>query len=205
MANLNQALSGADVKVDVALIEKHLAEMWRTDGTDADDAVTRAALWNVLAHTDNDREKTLASETLTRVSAAIPQRTIVIRAAPAAEPEIHSWISANCHIRGGGKQICSEEITIVAGGEQVHYVPPLVNALLIADMPVAAWWLGDLPSEQENYVITLLDPVDRLIVDSLQFNSIEDVKLLVKVSSGTNTSPADLNWVRIEEWRLATA
>src|SRR6185436_16220950 len=98
--------------------------------------------------------------------ASVPQRTIVIRANPAGDPEMSSWISANCHLLGAGKQVCSEEIAIVAGGERIHRVPPLVNALLIPDMPVAFWWIGDLPIEHEFYVEALLEPADRLIVDS---------------------------------------
>ena len=52
-------------------------------------------------------------------------------------------------------------------------------------MPVAVWWLGDLPDEQAEYVETLLDPADRLIVDSTEFNSPTDLawKLKIRVHS----------------------
>lgn len=195
-----------DVRVDVGAIEKSLADLWRSNRADGDDeALTRAALWNVVAHTSNDSQRAQASETLGRASAAVPQRTIVVRANPAAEPEMASWISANCHLVGGGKQVCSEEIAIVAGGDRIHRIPPLVNALLIPDMPVAFWWLGDLPNEHEAYVEALLDPADRLIVDSVHFDSPADLALLSRVGEKTTTAPADLNWVRLEEWRAATA
>src|SRR5205823_11223249 len=39
----------ADVAVDPSAIEKNLAELWRTSKEVADDALTRAALWNVVA------------------------------------------------------------------------------------------------------------------------------------------------------------
>src|SRR5438445_13666145 len=130
----------ADVRVDVTAIEKHLAELWRSSKEVSDDALTRAALWNVVAHTGDSQSHAQASEVLGRASAAVPQRTIIVRANPSAPPEISSWISANCHLVGGGKQVCSEEIAIVAGGDRIHRVPPLVNALLIPDMPVAVWW-----------------------------------------------------------------
>ncbi|HEY8131721.1 MAG TPA: glucose-6-phosphate dehydrogenase assembly protein OpcA, partial [Thermoanaerobaculia bacterium] len=149
--------------------------------------------------------QTQASEVLGRASGAVPQRTIIIRASSADPAEIQSWISANCHQVGGGKQVCSEEIAIVAGGDRIHRVPPLVNALLIPDMPVAVWWLGDLPNEHEDYVLTLLEPADRLIVDSVHFDSPEDLMLINRVAEKTTTTPADLNWVRLEEWRTATA
>ena len=195
----------ADVHVDPTAIEKNLAELWRNSKEVADDALTRAALWNVVAHTSSTEYHTQASEVLGRASATVPQRTIIVRADPSAKPEISSWISANCHLVGGGKQVCSEEIAIVAGGDRIHRVPPLVNALLIPDMPVAVWWLGDLPNEHEDYVLTLLDPADRLIVDSVHFDSPADLMLVNRVTEKTTTTPADLNWVRLEEWRQATA
>jgi glucose-6-phosphate dehydrogenase assembly protein OpcA len=195
----------ADVRVDVTAIEKHLAELWRSSKEVADDALTRAALWNVVAHTSNSETHAHASEVLSKASGTVPQRTIIVRANPAAPPEISSWISANCHLVGGGKQVCSEEISIIAGGDRVHRVPPLVNALLIPDMPVAVWWVGDLPNENEDYVLALLAPADRLIIDSSQFDSPADLMLVNRVAEKTTTTPADLNWVRVEEWRQATA
>src|SRR6266540_1971325 len=165
---------GTDRPVDVAQIEKALADLWRAE-QDGESAVTRAALWNVVAHTASPEHHTQATEVLGRASAAVPQRTIVIQANASAPPEMTSWISANCHLVGGGKQMCSEEIAIVAGGDRIHRVAPLVNALLIPDMPVAVWWLGDLPNEHEEYVLTLLEPADRLIVDSVNFDSPADL------------------------------
>ncbi|HEY8848376.1 MAG TPA: glucose-6-phosphate dehydrogenase assembly protein OpcA [Thermoanaerobaculia bacterium] len=194
-----------DTRVDPTAIEKSLAQWWRANKDDGEHAVTRAALWNVVAHTSSSEHQAQASETLAKASAAVPQRTIIIRSDPAAQPEISSWISANCHDAGGGKQVCSEEISIIAGGDRIHRLPPLVNALLIPDMPVAFWWLGDLPNEHEGYVETLLAAADRLIVDSVHFDSPADLVLLSRVAEKTTTAPADLNWMRLEEWRAATA
>jgi glucose-6-phosphate dehydrogenase assembly protein OpcA len=194
-----------DKRVDVTSIERQLAELWRAEKHDGERAVTRAALWNVVAHTWSADDHTRATEVLARASAKVPQRTIVVRADPHGSDDIASWISANCHLIGGGRQVCSEEVVIVASGERVQHIPPLVSALLLPDMPVAMWWLGDLPDEQHRYVETLLDPADRLIVDSSQFNGAADLDLVSRIGEHTTTAPADLNWARIEEWRAATA
>ncbi len=196
---------GEDVGVDYSAIEKSLAELWRGEKIEGEHAVTRAALWNVVAHTSRPEHHSHASQVLGRASAAVPQRTIVIRAEPQAKSEITSWISANCHLLGAEKQVCSEEVAIVAGGDHVARVPPLVNALLIPDMPVAVWWVGDLPNENASYVESLLEPADRLIVDSSHFDSADDLELVSRVARHTTTAPADLNWVRLEDWRIAAA
>src|SRR5436305_10848657 len=184
--------------VDVAQIEKSLADLWRNE-QDGENAITRAALWNVVAHTSSSEHHAQASQVLGRASAAVPQRSIVINADAAAPPQISSWISANCHLVGGGKQMCSEEIAIVAGGDRIHRVPPLVNALLLPDMPVAVWWIGDLPNEREEYVETLLEPAYRLTVDSAYFDSPRDLELVSRVAAQTTTIPAGLNLVRLEQ------
>jgi glucose-6-phosphate dehydrogenase assembly protein OpcA len=194
-----------DLKVDIAAIERSLSEIWRVQRTEGEEAITRAALWNVVAHTATSQSQGEATQVLCQTAESVPQRTIIIRSDPAAAPELTSWIGANCHIVGGGQQVCSEEIAIVAGGDRIHRLPPLVHALLIPDMPVAFWWLGDLPHENEEYVQALLDPADRLIVDSSHFDSPADLALVTKIAEQTTTAPADLNWSRLEEWRLAAA
>lgn len=203
------ALSGDDVRVNAHTIEKRLADIWREEqeGDEGSErAVTRAALWNVVAHTWNGDEQARASTVLGRASASVPQRTIVIRADPRGEGEMASWISANCHlIGGGGQQVCSEEVSIIASGDRMQHVPPLVASLLLPDMPVAVWWIGDLPRDHHEYVETLLEPADRLIVDSSQFDSAADFDLICRIGEETTTAPADLSWARIEEWRGATA
>ena len=197
-------MNEAEVGVDYASIEKSLADLWRAENQSDEHAVTRAALWNVVAHTATQKDQSYASEVLSAAAAVVPQRTIVIRSDAEQPEDIAAWISANCHLVGGEKQVCSEEITIVAGGKAVHRVSPLVSALLIPDMPVAFWWLGDLPSD-ESYVEFLLAPADRLIVDSSHFGSVSDLVLLSRIARKTGTAPADLNWVRLEEWRAAAA
>jgi glucose-6-phosphate dehydrogenase assembly protein OpcA len=199
-----QAVAGEDVRVDVTTIEKQLAELWRAEKREHDDAVTRAALWNVVAHTWSEERHAHATEVLARVSESEPQRTIVIRADLHSAPSIASWISANCHLIGGDRQVCSEEVSVIASGDRVHHIAPLMKALLLPDMPVAVWWVGDLPDDRE-YAETLLDPADRVIVDSSHFDSPDDLAHVLDIAQRSTTAPADLNWARLEEWRVATA
>lgn len=203
-----EALNGSstpDVHVDVASIEKQLDELWRAQKQDGDKALTKAALWNVVAHTWSGEQHARATEILARASASVPQRTIVIQADPRGDAYMGSWISANCHVIAGGKQVCSEEVSIVAAGGQVDHVPPLVNALLLPDMPVGVWWVGELPRDHHEYAETLLEPADRLIFDSAQFQGRDDLELVARIAESTITAPADLNWARLEEWRSASA
>lgn len=200
-----KAVTGDDIPVNANTIEKRLADIWREEQGEEKDAVTRAALWNVVAHTWTFEQHSHATNILARASASVPQRAIVIRADPRGRDELSSWISTNCHLVGEGRQVCSEEVSIVAAGERMHHVPPLVHSLLLPDMPVAVWWLGDLPGDHHAYAERLLDPADRLIVDSAHFDSAADLDLICRIAEETTTALADLNWARLEEWRAATA
>jgi glucose-6-phosphate dehydrogenase assembly protein OpcA len=202
--NIRDAIAGQDVRVDYNAIEQTLSELWRVEKNEGE-AITRAALWNVVAHASSAEHHTNASEVLGRAAISVPQRTIVIRTNPGGPSEMAAWISANCHLLGAGRQVCCEEISIVAGGDRVQRVAPLVHALLIPDMPVAFWWVGDLPHENAEYVQSLLGPADRLIVDSVHFDNPADLMIVERVGESTHTAPADLNWVRLDEWRAATA
>lgn len=205
MAEAVNTMVTDDLHVDVHSIEKQLAGLWRAEKDEQHRAVTKAALWNVVAHTWTSAQHAHATEVLSRASASVPQRSIVIQADPDASSSIASWISANCHLIAGDRQICSEEVAIMAGGDRVERVPPLVSSLLLPDMPVAVWWIGELPRHHHRYAELLLEPADRLIYDSAHFEGRDDLEFVARIAEETTTAPADLNWARIEEWRAATA
>lgn len=198
-------LEVAGRELNVASIESNLAALWRQEADDAGKPVTRAALWNVVVRSDGPRDQQWASSILSDVSARVPQRSIVIRAEDREADSLTSWINANCHRVGKTEQVCSEEIVIAAGGKRVMQVPPIVNALLVPDMPVAVWWIGDLPDDHDSYVCTLFESADRVIVDSKRFDGASDFTLLRNLARSTKTAPADLNWERHDAWRVATA
>src|SRR5437763_17210422 len=115
---MSDVIPPEDLRVDVASIERSLSEIWRVQKVEGDDeAITRAALWNVVAHTPSRPDPATATEVLCQTAAAVPQRTVVIHADPAAAPELTSWIGATCHLIGGTKEVRCDEIAIVAGPE----------------------------------------------------------------------------------------
>ena len=142
MTDLAAVATGVEVRVDVNAIEKSLTELWRGGEAKDDHALTRAALWNVVAHTTSPELHTEASEALAKASAAIPQRTIIVRTNVSGGPELASWISANCHLVGGGKQVCSEEITLPTLRQRVREEPGelalLVSSILFRLDPAAS-------------------------------------------------------------------
>jgi glucose-6-phosphate dehydrogenase assembly protein OpcA len=198
-----QALRGSAMPVDPAEIERHLAELWRVEGSESAEAVTRAALWNVIAIARAERDRADAGQVLAMVSEVVPHRSLLVESDSAAGSRLDTWISAHCHLVGAHSRMCSEEVTIVAGGERVKDVPSLIRALLLPDMPVAVWWYRGIPDGGMAHLAAGL--ADLAILDSRTFESAADFEMAAGIASSSRRGLTDLQWMRIEEWRRVTA
>lgn len=162
-------------------IERALAALWREAGeaTVGHQAVTRACLWNVIAHVEErpGAEGAAGAPALVKALERLPlflaNRTLILRTRPddAGRPALSAYVSANCLVaEGGGKLVCSEEVTVTAGPDALVHLPGLVRALLVPGVPVAlvlpgapalsAPWLRDLVALSDR-VITDLDTSPR--------------------------------------------
>src|SRR5262249_3379055 len=132
-------------------------------------AVTRACLWNLVVHMDGDVAFEHTRKLIDDAVPACPARVLLLRLNPegnADGAELEAWISANCQIApGGGKLVCSEEITREARGGGLAHVPSLVRALLVPDVPTALLWRGAPPTSLAP-VQPLIGVTERLIVDT---------------------------------------
>ncbi|MFZ5444885.1 MAG: glucose-6-phosphate dehydrogenase assembly protein OpcA [Myxococcota bacterium] len=200
-ADLERFTSGAAIGVDVAAIERDLAALWR-QAANGHRAVTRACSWNLVVHVDSEpaleRGKMLADALVERV----PSRTLVLHHRPNATtgPEVEAFVTANCKLLpGGGKLLCSEEITVQSRGQGSDYLPSLTRALLVPDIPTAVLCAG-LPKDSA-LVQELVSAADRLILDSHGADHLGPVERLGKALPRV----ADLAWLRSAPWRLAVA
>lgn len=203
MGSRSEALRGEPRPTPPSAIEATLAELWREQGRGSEQGVMRAALWNMIVLTRDEAERNRVGEIVAKLSEAVPQRSILISARKDRKDELETWISANCHRVGSGVQLCSEQISIAATGRRVGDVASLVRALLLPDMPVALWWIGDLPRESE--LLDVIRACDLLIFDSRTLSRPEELDRIGAMVAAAPAGGDDLQWRRFEEWRLATA
>jgi 6-phosphogluconolactonase len=218
---------GYAIGVDVASIERELAELWRQTA-EGDVAVSRACLWNLIVFTDSDEAYQRAQQLVTDVAVACPARVLMLQAAPSANVEravatsastLRAWISANCQLApAGGKLLCSEEVTLDAseGGEE--HLPPLVRALQVPDVPTALLWLGPPPRSLPR-LERLLAGAERLVLDTGDLRGgtegsgapavglgCERVAALAALLGALpRLEVADLGWLRLGPLRLLLA
>ncbi len=170
-AGLEKFTGGNSVGVDVQAIERDLAALWRQASSgDEGNSVTRACLWNLISYADGFVSFADVRKKIDDMVLAVPARSIIVHPINDEKlPEIQAFISANCHIApGGGKLLCSEEITIEPQGRGHEHVPALLRSLLVPDLPTALLWFSALPKSVKDVAI-LAEGADRVVVDTTSF------------------------------------
>lgn len=192
---------GADIGVDVTMIERELASLWRQASSN-ERAVTRACSWNLLIHVADGEDVDAARALVDKVVLPVPSRAIVLIPRPnESGKEVEAYVSANCQVAPGGKGklLCSEEITILTRGAGDRFVPSLVRALLVPDVPTALLWIGPPPADPK--AIPYFECVDRLIFDSARWMgpsaAMEQAYAAIRARpAGAPISLVDLAWLR---------
>ncbi len=193
-------LEGQPRRVDVSKIEQELSRLWHAAGEGGDTAVTRACALNLVVYVDNDEAAGRASETIAHVAAHDPNRAIVVVAEPEASPsQLDTWISAHCFLPSSNSpQVCCEQITVSARGDAVEQAPGLVLPLLVADLPVVLWWVGDPPLGTDTFD-RYADAANQVILDSASFaDPCQGLQALARRTRGQlRPAMSDLNWSRL--------
>ncbi len=203
MIDAERFTGGHAIGVDVAAIERDLAGLWRK-ASSGDRAVTRACAWNLVVHAVSEPELARAQQLADALVAAVPARTLILHHRPnATGPEVEAFVTANCRLLpGGGKLLCSEEITVEARGRGGDHLPSLTRALLVPDIPTAVLWAA-LPPHQP-LVEELLEAADRVLLDTGRAGP-EGLARVEHLGSRATARVADLSWLRGAQLRLVLA
>jgi glucose-6-phosphate dehydrogenase assembly protein OpcA len=197
---------GKDIGVNVSGIEKELAALWRSASKEKQ--VTRACSWNLVVHCGDDAAFEASKAIVDEAVRHVPSRTLVIKPRPyATGKEIEAWVTANCQLApGGGKLLCTEEITIESRGKEGgEHIPSLLRALMVPDVPTALWWAGAPPTDP-SAVRILLSGVDRLVFDTASLPAEGGLARLAHVGGLLDgLLLSDLNWLRTGSFRSVLA
>jgi glucose-6-phosphate dehydrogenase assembly protein OpcA len=192
---------------NVGEIENGLSAMWRgaAGSSEKDSAVTRASALTLLVYVDREEEAREVSNMLAGVTRQNPCRSIVMAVNPDGNPpSLMASVAAHCHTPvAGEKQICSEQITLHAAGNNGPELMSVVLPLTVSALPVYLWWRTEgfaMPA----YFDQILRVAQYVIVDSARFAATgQDMKTLAawmeKYSGRIRLS--DLNWTRATPWR----
>jgi len=144
-----------------------------------------------------------AEDVLAGLAERHPSRTIVLVPEPDEEDGLEASVQVECFPVGEGREICTETIRIHLGGRAASVPASVVQPLLVPDLPVFIRWRGLPPFGAEHFE-TLVDVVDRLIVDSTEWPGLPaPYELFTAVFDRVAVS--DIAWTRTSRWRRQLA
>jgi len=186
-------------------ILRELSELWVSLGKDADhgqeSGVLRACSMTLVTLVEEAEDPTDVWSTMAALMPEHPSRAIVIRFRPSAARELASRVFSQCWMPfGHRRQICCEQIEIMASDASLPDLAAVVLPLAVADLPVMLWCRGarlvSLPDFPQLGKIA-----HKLIFDSVAFP--EAVAALAKIGDCSRSGQilGDLAWTRLTRWR----
>lgn len=134
-----------------------------------------------------------------------PSRTILLVPVPDAgvnRIDATVWLESY-EVPGSDRRIVSEVIELHLLGRRAKAPASIVQPLLISDLPVFLRWRGELPYDSPE-LEQLLDVVDRLIVDSAEWEDLpHEYVHLTRLFERVAVS--DIAWSRTDRWRRLLA
>jgi glucose-6-phosphate dehydrogenase assembly protein OpcA len=206
--------SGAPIPVAVDYVEAQLVELWRdvaeaAQAKGGSQAVTTAQVLNLVVRARSYQAANSYVEAVECITGRHPCRVIVATTDPdESDMAVQAWVSIHCQLPpAGGRQVCSEQVTVAAAGESERRMPAAIIPLILPDLPVFLWWPEGDPFD-EYLFRNLADSLNRLIVDSAHFETPEAT--LAKMSTQLKSqwpkiAVTDMNWGRLTPWREMVA
>jgi hypothetical protein len=188
--------------VSVAQIERALADL-RADVEGDGVPFMRTSVLTHLAWIPPEWEQQ-ALDTLSGLAERHPSRTILLLPQQDDEDGIDAGLSLRCfRLPGEDRLVCTEVIELRLRGRRRLVPASIVVSLLIADLPVFLRW-RDQPPFDDGAFEGLVDLVDRLIVDSTEWDEVPGgYRRLAELFDRSAVS--DIAWARTSRWRQQLA
>jgi glucose-6-phosphate dehydrogenase assembly protein OpcA len=199
---LATALSWSEEGVRIDDVEAALARL-RVDAAQDHPSMRTSVMTHIAWVPDEWVEQARAA--LSGMDERHPSRTIILVPQPdAGESRIDASVSLETYpIPGADRRIVSEVIELQLCGMRAKAPASVVQPLLISDLPVFLRWRG-MPDWGAPELDQLLDVVDRLIVDSTEWDELPHAySHLAQVFPRVVVS--DIAWERTSRWRRLLA
>lgn len=190
-------------------VEGALEDLWRTVARDdAGMARTRVRTLNLLVFVPDASGRGKVESILAQLPARHPARVIVLELDAGRDEGLEACVSGHCTEEAGDhRQVCAEEVYIVAAREAVDRLPAVALSLLVPDLPVYVWWTSQA-SPEDALFRSLARIADRVVLDSQTFA--EPPASLAAFAGALRESAlppgtSDLAWGRSAVWREVVA
>lgn len=192
--------------VDPRAIEDEFGRIWlEASSTGADESSVRVRVLNLVAIASSEEDVTRFEDVMQVLPQRHPCRGLMAVAAPAYD-RLGATISAHCWRSGGARrQVCSEEVLLTGASHQQRELASAVLALLVPEVPVAVWLMGE-PALRGDLAARVLDAADSALLDSAQFADVRAAyRSALALLEERDVRCADLAWGRLSVWRALIA
>jgi glucose-6-phosphate dehydrogenase assembly protein OpcA len=158
----------------IAGVERELSRIWSDPKLDVAVAgggserrvAARTSVMNLVVVARRPELGERAQATIAALTGRHPSRTLVIASVdPDGPSSLDARIQAYCMLpREDAPETCAEVVTLLAGGESGAHLAAIAAPLLVHDLPVTLWWLGEPPFGRPE-TADVIDLADRLVVD----------------------------------------
>ncbi|CAN5674111.1 glucose-6-phosphate dehydrogenase assembly protein OpcA [soil metagenome] len=177
-------------------VERELARLrMNDDGT----LGLRASVLNLIVMVGEESAEEVARG-VSELANRHPSRSIILVSDADGESSLDIRLSAFCSLRGGsGDNVCSEQITVYAGGPPALHLESVAGPLLVPDLPTFLFYPEGFPDSDDG-VIRL---ADRVILDSSASPGCERSfrKISALVESPDTPAVGDIQWTALSPWR----
>ena len=185
----------------IARLEKELRDLWASpeDGSNAPKSRVCTMNLEVVASSRELLER--YTPVVDEVTASIPSRVILASIEPDAPgDEITGEATAVCSLEGG-KNICSERITLWATGNAAARSASAIEAFLVPEIPTALLWLGRVHVDDPVFE-DLANDAHRVILDSM-YTSLASLLNVAAWARKQASRPqvSDMAWTRLAPWQ----
>jgi glucose-6-phosphate dehydrogenase assembly protein OpcA len=186
-------------------ILKELAAMWTglasaRNGEATSAGVLRACTMTLVVVAEESEDMAELGETVAALMPEHPARAILIRLRGDGPRALSERVYAQCWMPfGQRRQVCCEQVEIVASDAALADLPAVVLPLAVADLPVILWCrAARLLGTPEFRSIAAM--AARVVVDSAQM---PDARAALSRLAGAAERSAigDLAWTRVTRWR----
>jgi glucose-6-phosphate dehydrogenase assembly protein OpcA len=157
------------IDVDPAAIEAEFSRIWQeTASAGLDESSVRLRVANLVAIGAGEDDQRRFEAVMEVLPERHPCRGI-LALSEASSSRLEATISAHCwRAPGGSRHVCSEEVLLSGGPSNEREMASAVLALLVPDVPVAVWLVGETGVDGR-LADAVLEASDRAVYDSAQW------------------------------------
>lgn len=183
-------------------ILKELADLWVDEAKSGSGAsVLRACTMTLIVMADEAEDAGQIGETIAALMPEHPARAVLIRLCGTRERALSQRVYAQCWMPfGQRRQICCEQVEIMAADAALADLPSVVLPLAVADLPVILWCrtprLLGMPEFRQ-----IAAMATKVVLDSGAMPDPKDALRRIAAAAADGTVVADLAWTRLTRWR----